>query len=186
MLSSSLLFLFTVLTPALCCDWLRHYDHYSNTSLTLVRRMVGQVTHHEAPVSFPYRFYSCIRHTEVKSQLVFIRDSLSLISDLYHHDNISSVPWETKLTHRFLIDIDSMIDGLNTCVSMQKRADTRLKKYYKRLVRRTVYCTGRSSESWQTLIRETKLHLDQLQLLVSSILHPSAAANRRRCPPHTH
>ncbi|KAF0022260.1 hypothetical protein F2P81_025486 [Scophthalmus maximus] len=52
----------------------------------------------------------------VESQLVFIRDSLDRISDLYRHDSLSSVTWDTDTTHHFRMSVGKMIDGLNTCV----------------------------------------------------------------------
>ncbi|XP_040918155.1 interferon a3-like [Toxotes jaculatrix] len=168
-----------VLNPALCCDWLRHYGHYSNISLTLIQLMGGELTEEESPVSFPYRLYRQIRNTEVESQLVFIRDGLELISGLYLHDNLSSVTWNTeKMTH-FLMSLNRQIDGLNTCVSMNSTADNRLSGYYRRLKTRTLSHTGGSTASWELIRKETKLHLDQLDLLVASIKHSSAASRRR-------
>uniref|UniRef100_A0A3B4WSS9 Uncharacterized protein n=1 Tax=Seriola lalandi dorsalis TaxID=1841481 RepID=A0A3B4WSS9_SERLL len=117
---TSLLVLCSVLSPALCCDWLRHYGHYSNISLTLIRLMGGQLTEQDSPVSFPYKFYKHIRNSEVRSKVVFIRDSLVQISDLYRHDNLSSVTWDMDNTNRFRMSIDRQIDGLNTCVSEQR------------------------------------------------------------------
>uniref|UniRef100_A0A3B4Y0P7 Immunoglobulin V-set domain-containing protein n=2 Tax=Seriola lalandi dorsalis TaxID=1841481 RepID=A0A3B4Y0P7_SERLL len=130
---TSLLVLCSVLSPALCCDWLRHYGHYSNISLTLIRLMGGQLTEQDSPVSFPYKFYKHIRNSEVRSKVVFIRDSLVQISDLYRHDNLSSVTWDMDNTNRFRMSIDRQIDGLNTCVSTEQRADNSLRKYYRRL-----------------------------------------------------
>ncbi|GAA6214732.1 interferon a3-like isoform X1 [Lates japonicus] len=77
------------------------------------------LTTEESKVSFPYRLYKDIRNTEVESRLVFIRDSLELILNLYHHDNRSSVAWDTDKMDRFLMSVDRQIDGLNTCVSKQ-------------------------------------------------------------------
>uniref|UniRef100_A0A8D3AJ02 Uncharacterized protein n=1 Tax=Scophthalmus maximus TaxID=52904 RepID=A0A8D3AJ02_SCOMX len=143
---TSIFVLCSVLTPALCCNWLRHYIYYSNVSLTHLRRMGDQLTEQESPVSFPYRLYTRIRNTEVESQLVFIRDSLDRISDLYRHDSLSSVTWDTDTTHHFRMSVGKMIDGLNTCVSPNKQTDNRLRKYYRRLSRSTLYCTGGSTD----------------------------------------
>ena len=40
-LSGVLIFLLATLSPVLCCDWLRHYGHLSNKSMTLLRLMVS-------------------------------------------------------------------------------------------------------------------------------------------------
>ncbi|XP_023255101.1 interferon a3-like [Seriola lalandi dorsalis] len=182
---TSLLVLCSVLSPALCCDWLRHYGHYSNISLTLIRLMGGQLTEQDSPVSFPYKFYKHIRNSEVRSKVVFIRDSLVQISDLYRHDNLSSVTWDMDNTNRFRMSIDRQIDGLNTCVSTEQRADNSLRKYYRRLRTSTLDRTGAGPASWELIRKETLLHLDQLDLLVNSI-RSSAAASRRRSTPSQH
>ncbi|GLD71118.1 interferon a3-like isoform X1, partial [Lates japonicus] len=117
MIGLTVLFLLcAVLAPALCCDWLTHYSRYSNISRTLILHMGDPLTTEESKVSFPYRLYKDIRNTEVESRLVFIRDSLELILNLYHHDNRSSVAWDTDKMDRFLMSVDRQIDGLNTCV----------------------------------------------------------------------
>uniref|UniRef100_A0A4W6F0I7 Uncharacterized protein n=1 Tax=Lates calcarifer TaxID=8187 RepID=A0A4W6F0I7_LATCA len=223
MISSTVLFLLcAALAPALCCDWLTHYSRHSNISRTLILQMGDPLTTEESKVSFPYRLYKDIRNTEVESQLVFIRDSLELILNLYHHDNHSSIAWDTDKMDHFLMSVDRQIDGLNTCVSMNKRADSRLRKYYRRLEKRTLYltvstttvnsttdstdcstdcstvCAGRiqtvvltvvlcvqggAPASWELIRKETKLHLDQLELLVASI---RAATRRRRSTPTHH
>lgn len=113
----------------------------------------GQLTEQESPVSFPYKLYSSIRKAEVinqsvnqssalsatqkagfltwlslslqvESQLVFIRDSLELISDLYLHNNRSSVTWDTDKTEHFLMSIHRQTDGLKGCVSRQTDRQT--------------------------------------------------------------
>ncbi|XP_019966742.2 interferon phi 1 [Paralichthys olivaceus] len=165
------------LTSALCCDWLRHYNHYSNVTLTLLRQMGGQLTEDESPVSFPFKLYTQVRHRKVESQLIFIKNSLLGISDLYRHDNLSSPTWDTKVTHHFQVNLHRLKEELNTCVPTSKQLNRRLTRYYTRL-RRTLDRTGGSIASWELIRKETELHLHQLQLLVTSILN--SAASRRR------
>uniref|UniRef100_A0A3B4VPQ9 Interferon a3-like n=1 Tax=Seriola dumerili TaxID=41447 RepID=A0A3B4VPQ9_SERDU len=180
---TSLLVLCSVLSPALCCDWLRHYGHYSNISLTLIRLMAGQLTEQDSPVSFPYKFYKHIRNSEVRSKVVFIRDSLVQISDLYRHDNLSSVSWDIDNTNRFRMSIDRQIDGLNTCVIL---CVLTLVLIVVLCVLTVVLCVqGAGPASWELIRKETQLHLDQLDLLVNSI-RSSAAASRRRSTPSQH
>ncbi|XP_040919140.1 interferon phi 1 [Toxotes jaculatrix] len=168
-----------ILNPILCCDWLKQYHHYSNISLTSILLMGGELTEEESPVSFPYRLYRQIRNTEVESQLAFIRNSFELILGLYRHGNFSSLTWDTEETQRFLTAIDRQINVFITCVSMNSTADNRLSGYYRRLKTRTLSHTGGSTASWELIRKETKLHLDQLDLLVASIKHSSAASRRR-------
>ncbi|XP_029363833.1 interferon a3-like [Echeneis naucrates] len=170
---TGLLVLCSTLSPALCCDWLRHYGHYSNMSLSLLRLMGGQVTEQESPVPFPYRFYISIRTTEVRSQVVFVRDSLVQIADLYRHGNLSSVTWDTDRTNGFRMSLDRQIDELRSCTkdqaSMNQQKKNSLRKYYKKLRTRTLEQTGGGSAYWQLIRKETQLHLEQLDLLVNSI-----------------
>ncbi|XP_033501258.1 interferon phi 1 [Epinephelus lanceolatus] len=167
------------LTPVLGCDWLRHYGHLSNMSLHLLHQMGGQLTEQDCPVPFPSKFYDRIRNATVMSQLVFIRDSLELIAGLYLHDNRSSVGWDTDKTERFLMTIHRQADGLNSCVLTNRRADSRLRKYYRRLETRTLYNTGGSAVSWELIRKESRRHLHQLDVLVACIR--AAVASGRRC-----
>ncbi|XP_042372703.1 interferon a3-like, partial [Plectropomus leopardus] len=141
-----LLVLCSSLSSVLCCDWLSHYGHLSNTSLILLRHMGGELTRQECPVPFPYRLYERIRNSSVESQLVFIKDSLELIAGLYHHDNRSSVAWDTDKTEHFLMTIHRQMDGLSSCVSTSRLADSKLRKYYRRLETSTLYRTGGSTD----------------------------------------
>uniref|UniRef100_A0A8C3G062 Uncharacterized protein n=1 Tax=Cyclopterus lumpus TaxID=8103 RepID=A0A8C3G062_CYCLU len=173
--TSLLVFLLcSAVTPSLGCDWLRNYGHLSNTSLTLIQHMGGQLTDEESPVSFPYRLYQCIKSDEMESQLAFARDSLELIAGLYRHENRSSATWDTDETERFLMTIDRQTDVLKSCVS-----NSRLRRYYRRLVKSTLYRTGGSPASWELIRKESKLHLDQLDLLVGFVVD-SATDSRRR------
>ncbi|XP_071396618.1 interferon a3-like [Centroberyx affinis] len=165
-------------TPALGCDWLRHYGHLSNDSLVLVEQMGGQLTKQECPVSFPNNLYQRIKKAEVESRLVFIRDSLELIAGLYRHGNLSSVTWDTGKTEHFLISIHRQIDGLNSCVPNNRKPDS-LRRYYRKLARNTLSEMGGSTASWELIRKETKLHLLQLDLLVASIRGPAAASRGR-------
>uniref|UniRef100_A0A8C9YGW7 Uncharacterized protein n=1 Tax=Sander lucioperca TaxID=283035 RepID=A0A8C9YGW7_SANLU len=123
-----LIFLIATLTPVLCCDWLGHYSHLSNKSMTLLRLMGAEDSKHDSPLSFPYKFYRRIQNNTVESQLVFIRDSLELIEGLYLHNDHSSVAWDTDRTDRFLMTLERQREGISRCVT-----DSRLRKYYRRL-----------------------------------------------------
>ncbi|XP_067333881.1 interferon phi 1 [Channa argus] len=177
-----LFFLCSILSPALCCDWFSRYSHQSNISLTLIRLMGGPMTDEESPVSFPYKLYRRIRRAEVETQLVFIRESLKQIFELYHYGNLSSVNWDTSKTHHFLQSIHRQKDDVSTCMLSTKTANCRLKNYYRRLAKKTLYRTGFSTASWELIRKVTEQHLDQLDLLANSI-RALAAASRRRSGP---
>ncbi|KAK2833968.1 hypothetical protein Q5P01_017857 [Channa striata] len=177
-----LFFISSILSPALCIDWFSRYSHQSNISLTLISIMGGPMTDEESPVSFPYKLYRHIRRTEVQTQLVFIRESLNHIFELYHCGNLSSVTWDTSKTHHFLQSIHRQKTDLSKCVLSTKSENGRLKNYYRRLARKTLYRTAFSSASWELIRKVTEQHLEHLDLLVNS-MRASAAASRRSSGP---
>ncbi|XP_063326991.1 interferon a3-like [Pelmatolapia mariae] len=170
------------LTSALCCDWLTHYKQPSKEARDLLTRMGDQLTEQHPSVHrvrFPKHLYKQIKNSEVESKLVFIRDSLQLIFCLYRHGNLSAAPWGTDKTDGFLTVIHRQIKELSACVSTNSPANSRLRSYYRTLANSTLSCSGCSTASWQLLRKETKLRLDQLELLVASIRVPAAASRRR-------
>uniref|UniRef100_A0A3Q3GNA0 Interferon a3-like n=1 Tax=Labrus bergylta TaxID=56723 RepID=A0A3Q3GNA0_9LABR len=178
-LTCLLFVLCSVLTPTLGCDWIsRRFGHLSGLSLDLIQHMGGPLTKQPSPVRFPDRLYSRVRKAEVESQLVFIRDSLDLISGLYHHDNLTSVTWNTKKLEDFQAIIHRQAEELSRCKTNYKR---QLRNYYRRLSC-TLNRTGGSAASWELIRKETKLNLDHLDVLVSFIKASGAASRRRNTP----
>ncbi|XP_042249585.1 interferon phi 1 [Thunnus maccoyii] len=181
-----MLFVFFVLcsalTPALCCDWLdQRFSNVNNECLTHLKLMGDPLTEEESPVPFPYDLYQSMRNTQVlESQLLFIRDSLKLISKLYRHGNRSSVAWDTDKTEHFLMNIHRQTKELNNCFSVKKKVNVTLRKYYKRLTKSTLDRTGGSAAYWELIRMETKRHLDQLEMLVSII----TSRRRSAASPH--
>ncbi|KAF7645723.1 hypothetical protein LDENG_00199330 [Lucifuga dentata] len=166
--AAMLLLLCSTMTFALCCDWLRHYAHLNNDTLSLLDHMGGPLTQQESPVNFPYRLYEEMKKAKEESQLLFIRNSIELISDLYHSGNQSSVTWNNETTHNFLITMDRQAEELSLCVSTNRKPNSKLRRYYRRL-KNTVYHSGGSTVSWELIRKETQRHLELLQLLVASI-----------------
>ncbi|XP_028311832.1 interferon phi 1 [Gouania willdenowi] len=178
MVSITLLFAAT-LTPALCCHWLNHdYHHLNSESITQLERMGGgAISMSKSLLPFPYILYERMERAEVSTQLVFIRDNMELILGLYRHDNLSSASWDPVSTEHFLVSIGRQRDEISSCVSVDLRADCRLRRYYNKLRRRTLSLTGGSVASWEFIRTETKHHLDQMQMLVNDML--TAASGRR-------
>ncbi|CAJ1075522.1 interferon a3-like [Xyrichtys novacula] len=121
--SGLFLVLCSILTPAFSCDWLRHFGRLNGESLKLVQLMGDPLTEERIGVPFPYRLYSSIRKEEVESQLVFIRDSLIMITDLYCHENLTSVPWDHIKMEQFLGTIHRQKVELNRCVSINRQVN---------------------------------------------------------------
>ncbi|XP_029692882.1 interferon phi 1 [Takifugu rubripes] len=108
----------------LCCDWLAHFGHLSNQSLSLIRIMGGPLTNQQSPVSFPKELYGRAHNATVDFQLAFLRDSLKLIQrlwlKLFQHDELSSVTWGTTNTEHFLMTILRQHREVKRCVSKKK------------------------------------------------------------------
>uniref|UniRef100_A0AAQ5WY43 Uncharacterized protein n=2 Tax=Amphiprion ocellaris TaxID=80972 RepID=A0AAQ5WY43_AMPOC len=166
----------SVLTSVLCCDWLTHYN-LRNQSLRLVELMGGQLDEQDSPRFLSYNIYRCIETSEVESQLVFIRDSLRLISRLYQHDNVSSAAWSADKTETFRINIHRQTEELSHCVSKQQLANSKARRCYRRLERTLYRAVG--TASWEVLRAETKVHLEQVELLAASINHAASTTKGR-------
>lgn len=118
--------------------------------------------------------------------MVFIRDSLKEIIDLYHNGNLSSVTWNLNKTELFIITMDRQAREIDTCVIANEQsgkqtgrpADTNTEKrrnlshYYKKLLRCTVHRMGGSAASWELIRQESKAHLEMLDFLQASIPRP--------------
>ncbi|KAM9843917.1 interferon a3-like [Aulostomus maculatus] len=178
MLDRLLLVLASILTPASCCSWLDlRYHELSEESLSLLREMGGKMTNEEIGVSFPSKLYRDVNNSEVALQLLFIRDSLEMISELYENVSSSGVAWVANKTQNFQHVIHRQAQELSQCVSMNKTINIRLRRYFHRL-KVALQQKGGSPAAWEMIRSETKTHLQQLHLLVSSILHPSATSRR--------
>ncbi|XP_041828120.1 interferon phi 1 isoform X2 [Melanotaenia boesemani] len=138
--------------------------------MVLLQLMGGAFTDQESPVPFPYRLYEKVEKRKDESKLVFIRDSMKQIYDLYRHGNHSSTTWDPIRTTKFLESVNRQIKELSSCVSINKHTtSSQLSRYYKRLKNCTLSRTGGSAASWELLRKETKHHLDMLDLLGNSL-----------------
>ncbi|XP_041673417.1 interferon a3-like [Cheilinus undulatus] len=169
----------SVLSPALCCDWVSsRFGHLSGQSMDLILQMGGPLTKDECPVPFPDKLYTAICKAQVDSQLVFVRDSLKLISHLYYHDNLTAVSWDNRKLEDFRSIIHRQVEELNVCVSPGEQMDRKLRNYYRRLTQSTLGRTGGSAASWELIREVTKRHLDRLDVMMNFI--KESFANRRR------
>ncbi|XP_056465082.1 interferon phi 1 [Gadus chalcogrammus] len=170
------------------CDWLRLYGDLSNDSMSLLDQMGGEMTDQQCPIPFPESFYRHIQKDKMEAKLEFIGDSLTQIIQLYH-GNLSSVSWDHNKTERFLITVDRQAREINSCVMANKQkvqrtarqADSqeesqthkKLAHYYKKLFRVTVHRMGESAESWELIRKESKMHLERLDLLQARLPRPA-------------
>ncbi|XP_017161709.1 interferon a3-like [Poecilia reticulata] len=169
---ATILILCSVLTSALCCDWLTHYNDLRNSSLVLVRSMkcpIATTTH----LRFRDSLYKVMKTREENSQLRFIRCSLAHIYNLYRHGNTSAACWDAGKTTNFLESINRQILELDECVKSTHNKTTskryevyekQLKRYYRKLENNTLLHPG-GTDGWEMLRRETEqdlIRLDQL------------------------
>ncbi|XP_034047286.1 interferon a3-like, partial [Thalassophryne amazonica] len=176
-----LFFLCSTMTSAFCCDWLRHYAHVNERCLTLLNEMGRQPSEHRrSPVPFPSKLYANISNAKAETKLLFIRDNLEQILHLYHSDNLSSSPEDRSKIKKLLECISRQIEGLKSCVSVYRTSNKELRRYYRKLRRRTM-CCGSGPAHNELIRKEIKLHLQRLHILVNSMV--VAAAASRRCNP---
>uniref|UniRef100_A0A3Q3A0Y7 Interferon a3-like n=1 Tax=Kryptolebias marmoratus TaxID=37003 RepID=A0A3Q3A0Y7_KRYMA len=150
----------SALSSALCCDWFTHYSDLRNSSMTLIEVMGGDFTNEQCPVAFPYNLYKKMEKRNMESQLLFIRNSLKQIYDLYRYGNLSSTAWDFVKTLDFLESVNRQIKELDSCVTNSGMAN-----YFRNLKNVTLQQTDSSSACWEIIRKETKRHLDQLDLL---------------------
>ncbi|KAG7279111.1 hypothetical protein CRUP_004054, partial [Coryphaenoides rupestris] len=107
-----------------------------------------RMTDQRCPIPFPDAIYRRVRKAKVEEKLVFIRDSLREVIELYRHGNLSSVSWDQNMTERFLITMDRQAREINSC--------------------------GGSAASWELIRKESKEHLEMLDFLQASIPRPGS------------
>uniref|UniRef100_A0A3Q2FDC7 Uncharacterized protein n=1 Tax=Cyprinodon variegatus TaxID=28743 RepID=A0A3Q2FDC7_CYPVA len=138
--TTSIFFFCRVLTLAVCCDWLTHYSHLRNSSMVLIEVMGGPLTNQTSPVEFPYNLYKRMMNRQVKSQLLFIRDSMTQIYDLYRYNDMSLAAWDSVKTTDFLESIHRQIRELDECVKPTRKSPNKLQLriYYNNLKNQTL------------------------------------------------
>ncbi|XP_035769985.1 uncharacterized protein LOC118455345 [Neolamprologus brichardi] len=92
---------------------------------------------------------------------------------------ISASPPFTSSQSLLFISASPPPRASSSSVSTNSPANSRLRSYYRTLANSTLSCSGCGTASWQLLRKETKLRLEQLELLVASIRVPAAASRRR-------
>ncbi|XP_078808185.1 interferon phi 1 isoform X2 [Oryzias latipes] len=192
---SSPLVLLAILTPVLCCDWLRDYRHLRNRTVVLLETMGGQTTTQDPAVAFPYNLYKQVSSRGVQVRLWFIRENLQHIHDLYDHIQRSYAGWNQLKMVEFMQSVERQIQELNSCLkepnvaTESRKLGKKLSKYYCRLRRKSlqpsgteaphqpgsdpgsgILLQGGSAVGWELLRQETLKHLNRIDRLSN---HPS-------------
>ncbi|XP_075873482.1 interferon a3-like [Nelusetta ayraudi] len=174
-----LLLLCSALTPVLGCDWQREYGHRSNASFRHLLRMGGEMMTPQSPVAFPESLYKHYRTAQVDSKLAFARDNFHFLFDLWlhllNHSGQAGIGWEAREIQGFLASIRRQKTELDACLTGTQTTIKRLRRYYRKLRRSLLGRTGGSSASWESFRYLTKVHLEQLDMLLSQVKNRRAA-----------
>uniref|UniRef100_A0A3Q2XNE7 Interferon a3-like n=1 Tax=Hippocampus comes TaxID=109280 RepID=A0A3Q2XNE7_HIPCM len=171
-----ILILFGVFVPTFCCDWLRRYTDLSDRCLSLLWDLGGPITEEEFPLPFPRQLYKRVEKSQVRPALTFVRNNLGHILDLYQQVNTSRVGWDADTLEEMLIVMHRQEEELSLCVcilSFRMRLiltpNDSLGRYYVRLTNATLNGTDGDSNMWELIRSETKMHLQQMHLLVAAM-----------------
>lgn len=152
-----------------CCDWIRHhYGHLSSEYLSLLDQMGGDITKQDAPVFFPTSLYRHIDDAEVEDKVRFLKETIYQITKLFD-GNMKSVTWDKKNLDDFLNILERQLENLNSCVSPAMKPERRLKRYFKKLNKNVLRKMNYSAQAWELIRKETKRHLQRLDILAAQM-----------------
>ncbi|CAL9699449.1 unnamed protein product [Knipowitschia caucasica] len=161
---------------ALGCRWMEHkYPQFRDSSLGLLKAMANnsitftnstEEDDFESTVDFPNELYNLTSKAAREEKLKFMGQLLDEIVALFEEDQ-TSAPWQETVMDDFLNIISQQADGLRACVSSQnlKRKSKKLSMYFKRLST-LLEQTSHSTQAWEWIRTEVKVHLQRADLLV--------------------
>ncbi|XP_070707743.1 interferon phi 4 [Pempheris klunzingeri] len=178
--------LFACLFLALCragsslsCRWMDHkFRQHSENSLELVDRMANNSTNStedaevKDTVAFPHDLYKQASKASAEDKLAFTVQVLDEMAALFEEDHSSVASWEENTVEDFVNVVTQQADGLRSCLGShgQKKKNTKLNMYFKRLSRHILKKMSHSAEAWELISSEIKTHLMRVDQLVSSLL----------------
>uniref|UniRef100_A0A3Q2DVB8 Interferon a3-like n=1 Tax=Cyprinodon variegatus TaxID=28743 RepID=A0A3Q2DVB8_CYPVA len=146
----------------LSCRWMDHkFRQYSQSSLNLLD-MLANIW------PFPHHLYTQASRTSAEGKLAFTVQILREVSALIV-ENDSSSSWGEITVEYFLNVVNKQADELQSCVSLSHIPNRRLHTYFKRLSHGIFRQMGHSTEAWELIRREIKVHLFRVDHLVSSL-----------------
>ncbi|KAJ7992165.1 hypothetical protein DPEC_G00275700 [Dallia pectoralis] len=170
MQSLTYLFLILCCTQSAChgCEWIRHqFGTLSGLYLTQLDEMGGNITQQEVPVVFPEFLYERTNDTQYVDQVRFLNETIHEITELFD-ENMDAVTWDKKKLGDFLILLHRQFTNLKSCVLPARRPDKTLKHYFKEL-KKVLRKMNYSAQAWELIRKETKYHLQKLDLLVANM-----------------
>ncbi|XP_014059915.1 interferon a3 isoform X2 [Salmo salar] len=152
-----------------CCEWIRHhFGHLSSEYLSQLDQMGGDITKQNAPVLFPTSLYRHIDDAEFEDKVRFLNETIYQIIKLFD-GNMKSVTWDKKNLDDFLNILERQFENLNSCVSPAMKPESRLKRYFRKLNRKVLRKINYSAEAWELIRKETKRHLQRLDILAGQM-----------------
>uniref|UniRef100_A0A3Q2DY45 Interferon a3-like n=1 Tax=Cyprinodon variegatus TaxID=28743 RepID=A0A3Q2DY45_CYPVA len=156
----------------LSCRWMDHkFRQYSQSSLNLLDMLTYPYTNQDAQANiwpFPHHLYTQASRTSAEGKLAFTVQILREVSALIV-ENDSSSSWGEITVEYFLNVVNKQADELQSCVGGEWRPNRRLHTYFKRLSHGIFRQMGHSTEAWELIRREIKVHLFRVDHLVSSL-----------------
>uniref|UniRef100_A0A3Q1GJR5 Interferon a3-like n=1 Tax=Acanthochromis polyacanthus TaxID=80966 RepID=A0A3Q1GJR5_9TELE len=119
-------------------------------------------------VVFPNKLYSQKSNASDEDKLAFVVQVLQEAAALFEEDH-SSASWEESTAENFLNLLNKQADELSSCIGSQKKKNTKLHMYFKRLSVQVLKKMGHSAEAWELIRTETELHLMRVHQLASSV-----------------
>uniref|UniRef100_A0A4W5K2D4 Interferon a3-like n=1 Tax=Hucho hucho TaxID=62062 RepID=A0A4W5K2D4_9TELE len=150
-----------------CCDWIRHhYGHLSAEYLSLLDQMGGDITKQNAPVFFPTSLYRHIDDAEFEDKVRFLNETIFEITKLFD-GNMKSVTWDKKNLDDFLNILERQFENLNSCVSNGHCLLIDVLHILNSTVLHRLY--NYSAQAWELIRKETKRHLQRLDILAAQM-----------------
>ncbi|XP_012988569.1 interferon phi 4 [Esox lucius] len=167
---SSLICLFLSLCNgfSMGCRWIdeRQFIMHSASSLGFLDIMGEDIPKDSVKIFFPEDLYKQADCSPADDQIWFILQTLDEITKLFS-DKCYSV-WGEKTVDNFLGVLSSQVDGLQSCITSQKKRSKNLHKYFKRLNNDILKSMEYSPHAWEMVRKEVRTHLKRLTLLGSA------------------
>uniref|UniRef100_A0A3Q1CZG8 Uncharacterized protein n=1 Tax=Amphiprion ocellaris TaxID=80972 RepID=A0A3Q1CZG8_AMPOC len=159
---------------SLSCRWMEEkFRQHSEDLLELLHTMVNNSTNSteaedDNTVIFPNKLYNQKSNASDEDKVAFMVQILQETAALFEEDH-SSASWEESTVENFLNLLNKQADELSSCMGSQKKKNTKLHMYFKRLSVQVLKKMGHSAEAWELIRTEMELHLLRVQQLASSL-----------------
>nr|XP_057934251.1 interferon phi 4 [Doryrhamphus excisus] len=159
------------------CWWMdNRFNTYHEESLELLDQMAANATvDMENPVAFPRHVYERAAKASAEDRLALVVQVLQEVEDLFDQKNTSSSLWDERTLDNFLNIVHEEKNNLQSCMDrMQQKSRTskaknrKLGSYFKRLSRCLRDGKQDSTEAWEMIRKEVRMHLFQASQLIPS------------------